>query len=256
MGGLPVEGIQAFSDGTHDGFFLIMERLVDTLAGRINEWSENPATETSLDQKLNIAQQLADALRYLHERRIVFRDLKPANIGFSQYDDKLKLFDFGLSTELPKLGNSDDTYVMSGSGTRRYMAVEVVKKHPYNCKADVYGWSMVLWEILNLTKPYEEYSTEEHYLKVCKFGERPTLSASLPCSIQSLLEDCWTGVVSRRLDMSEVCKRLDQIEEGQQKVERPRVVRAEVWKTVGKMKRLSSSSDSNTVDESISEWSV
>lgn len=169
-----------------------------------------------LEERLNIAQELADALNYLHERKIIFRDLKPANIGFSLYNNKLKLFDFGLSRELPKDGKVDSTFVMSGVGTFRYMAIEVSKGLPYNCKADVYGWSMILWQMLSLRQPYEEYSTkDDYYLKVCEEGKRLKLSGHIPNSIEYLLEDCWTEDISRRLHMNEVYKRIDEIKKDQ-----------------------------------------
>lgn len=79
--GLPFAGIQAFDDGGHDGYFIILDRLQETLENRIHKWRQ-PLNDASLAEKGEHAVQIARAIAYLHERRICFRDIKPANIGF------------------------------------------------------------------------------------------------------------------------------------------------------------------------------
>ena len=69
----------------------------------------------------------------------------------------VKIFDFGLATFMPMEGEPyEDRYEMSGAGSPRYMAPEVLKDPPddYNLKADVYTFGMVLWEMLALEQPY------------------------------------------------------------------------------------------------------
>lgn len=59
---------------------------------------------------------------------IIYRDLKPDNIGFDVRGD-VKLFDFGLSRELPERKLDDGTYHMTGdTGSPRYMAPEGKKR--------------------------------------------------------------------------------------------------------------------------------
>jgi serine/threonine protein kinase len=86
--GLPIDGIKAWNDRDprHDGYFLLLDRLDDTLHQRIRKW-EREARENSNDcdssdrhtllTKIKYALELADAVRYLHDNRIVFRDCKP-----------------------------------------------------------------------------------------------------------------------------------------------------------------------------------
>ena len=70
---------------------------------------------------------------------------------------------------------------------QRYMAVEVIRKDPYNLKADVFSFSILLWEIMALTKPYNGVLGPQVKESVSLYGERPTISRSWPVGIRKLL---------------------------------------------------------------------
>ena len=58
-------------------------------------------------------------MKYMHKHSIIFRDLKPQNIGFDVRGD-VKIFDFGLARIMPEDGNPyTDTFEMSGAGSPR-----------------------------------------------------------------------------------------------------------------------------------------
>jgi serine/threonine protein kinase len=62
---------------------------------------------------------------YLHSHSIIFRDLKPQNIGFDVRGD-VKIFDFGMARIVPEGGNPyDDRFKMSGVGSRRLVTRHV-----------------------------------------------------------------------------------------------------------------------------------
>ena len=201
--GLPIHGLESFSEGRHDSYFIILDQLETTLDRKISHWRHGH--DMAVLGKAGHALELAAALDYLHQRGILFRDLKPQNIGFTT-DGKLQLLDFGLCRELPPSSYSvpDEVFEMSGVGTRRYMAVEIVNTSMYNDKADVYSWAMVFWEMLSMERPYSTHSVEDHKRLVCQGGERPLLRKHWPQAIQNLLQHSWTTSIPDRLSMKEV----------------------------------------------------
>lgn len=219
--GWSAAGIAGFSAaGRADGFFLILERLSITLSKKISRWREDEkirktmtkGRQTAKNQllmiRLNAAIDIASAVEYLHERRILFRDLKPANIGFDPRGT-LKVFDFGLAVEIPYNEESETTFKLAGNtGTSRYMAVEVIRKEPYNLKADVFSFSILLWEIMALSKPYDGLLGPQVKESVSLFGERPSVPRSWPVAIRKLLRRGWAESISNRPDMSSVLETL------------------------------------------------
>jgi serine/threonine protein kinase len=150
----------------------------------------------------------------------VYRDIKPDNIGILRkphaqctcgkrsnettidplsskqedctcFDEIPKLFDMGLCKELkpsyfkrhPMDGANapNDTYKLTArSGSRRYMSPEVAFGEPYNEKADIYSFGVVLYQVASLVTPYEGYSMKRHEEDVLESGERPSLKIPSP----------------------------------------------------------------------------
>lgn len=95
--GCAVGGPGAYSDGRHDGFFLVLDRLDSTLSQQIQEWERTNREQQGgavapvhvfsrnlgdFEERLDIAHQVGLALEYLHSRDIIFRDLKVSPVGF------------------------------------------------------------------------------------------------------------------------------------------------------------------------------
>jgi len=214
---------------SNEGYFIILDRLMTTLTDRIDEWKSEcraingvappdgtpvqmPPESTlreHLCKRLKVAYCIADALEYLHSRHCVFRDLKPANVGFD-CNDCVKMFDFGFATSIaPLLNQPYEGYgpLTETCGTRRYMAPEVALKLGYGKEVDVYSFGMLLWEICSLDKPFDSIqSVDEFHDLVVLCGRRPSLNIDplWTSSLKNLMCRCWSTDPLDRPNMCEV----------------------------------------------------
>jgi len=220
--GVAAAGAAGFATGQMGGYFLVVDRLYDTLDKRIDIWKElkrrklrhsSPANIKLLQamflQRLHVATDICGAIRHLHNLKIVFRDLKPDNVGFN-FEGRVKLFDFGLAKELdPLQKTADGFYEMSGgTGSRRFMAPEVALGQPYNLSADVYSFSILFWELVALEKAFGKLSQEEHRETVIKKDDRPPLKRDWRPAIQHILQNCWKRNPRERTNAQELYKQL------------------------------------------------
>jgi len=167
--------------------------------------------------QVRTAMALADALSYLHSKRICFRDLKPDNVGFDSMG-VLKLFDFGFAVgmdEPPKAaGGVCDSVTQGGRekgllyekcGTPRYMAPEVGLEQGYALPADVYSFGILLWEMCALAKPFSKVKSSDEFRRaVFERGARPKLTRAWPSSLKEVITGCWSPVASDRPEMLRV----------------------------------------------------
>ncbi|KAK2852549.1 hypothetical protein Q7C36_007750 [Tachysurus vachellii] len=132
---------------------------------------ERPLTEPQIRV---VCKQTLDALTYLHENKIIHRDLKAGNILLSA-DGEVKLADFGVSAKNTRTLQRRDSFI----GTPYWMAPEVVmcetsKDRPYDYKADIWSLGITLIELAQIEPPNHEMNPMRVLLKIAK-SEPPTL---------------------------------------------------------------------------------
>ncbi len=136
--------------------YLVMELIDgDTLSDRIKQGP------LPLEEALDIARQIADALVAAHERGIIHRDLKPANIKVRP-DGSVKVLDFGLAkvdSHQPVGPDAPTVLAMSEPGmilgTAAYMAPEQARGKTVDKRADIWAFGVVLWEMLTGQQLFE-----------------------------------------------------------------------------------------------------
>lgn len=130
------------------------------------------------------------------------------NTGFDVRGD-IKIFDFGLATELyPHLEVGNELFLLTGcTGSLRYMAPEVRWCLPYNCRADVYSFGIVFWQICSTLLPFSSFNLEQFDQRVLRDGLRPTMQSWWPNSseLYSKMQSCWEVESSKRVHLSNIC---------------------------------------------------
>ncbi|KAL3995800.1 mitogen-activated protein kinase kinase kinase 12 [Sarotherodon galilaeus] len=132
---------------------------------------ERPLTEPQIRV---VCRQTLQALVYLHENKIIHRDLKAGNILLT-LDGDVKLADFGVSAKNTKTLQRRDSFI----GTPYWMAPEVVmcetsKDRPYDYKADIWSLGVTLIEMAQVEPPNHEMNPMRVLLKIAK-SDPPTL---------------------------------------------------------------------------------
>ena len=145
--------------------------------------------------------------RFLLE--VLFRDLKPENLGFDS-SGVIKIFDFGVARDLVYVKEVKDR--LGFTGTPRYMANEVGAGKEYGLPADVYSFGIVLYEICTLKTPFSHLrSVDAFRQKVALGGERPKLSSVKHAGLRSLMQRCWDPIPDNRPSFTDIRIQLETI---------------------------------------------
>ncbi len=170
--------------------FMVLEYLPgESLADRLDR------IRMPLGKAIQIALDLASALGFAHDKRIVHRDVKPANVLHAGHD-RWKLADFGIA----RMPNSDLTQVGIFMGTPGYVPPEAISRGQYTPQADVFAWGAVLYELLSGRIPYEgpdTRTTNGYVLKKTAVNPR-TYDKSIPEPIAEVVMTALEASTKRR----------------------------------------------------------
>mmetsp|Transcript_10674 Transcript_10674/g.15702 ORF Transcript_10674/g.15702 Transcript_10674/m.15702 type:complete len:415 (+) Transcript_10674:105-1349(+) len=216
-------------------YFVVLDRLQYTLPVKLKRWMTTDRQckgvtgvfaggkkkiDSLLVDRLATSYFVASALDYLHSLNLIYRDIKPDNIGFDCHGN-VKLFDFGLLRETNNnVKTKSGFYKLTGfTGSIRYMAPEVGLHMPYNQSADIYSFSMLLWYIMALEPPYGFYSPEMIISRVFQEGDRPVTMVDWPEELSQMMEKSWSSRIKDRPDfrtVMEVIKRTVEVVDPEQ----------------------------------------
>jgi eukaryotic-like serine/threonine-protein kinase len=176
--------------------YLVME-LVEgaTLADRIKQGP------IPIEEALAVARQIADGLAAAHDQGLVHRDLKPANIKIKP-DGTVKVLDFGLAKTSHAAPQPEAcatvTLTEAGTivGTPAYMAPEQARGEEVDKRADIWGFGVVLYEMLTRRRLFQGENTTEILGSVIK--EQPDWNRA-PAQTRPVLRRCLEKDPKRRL---------------------------------------------------------
>lgn len=190
-------------------FCVITEYLSEgSLRSFLHKLEQKPLEEKflPLEKLIAIALDIARGLEYIHSQGIIHRDLKPENILINE-DFHLKVADFGIACE--------EVYcdlLADDPGTYRWMAPEMIKRKSYGRKVDVYGFGLILWELVAGTIPYEDMTPIQAAFAVVNKNMRPAIPHRCPPAMKALIEQCWSVQPEKRPEFWQIVKVLEEFQ--------------------------------------------
>lgn len=165
--------VQYLSSSKEDSCFNIFLEYVPggSVAAMLNNYG--PLKEPLVR---NFVRQILQGLAYLHDKNIIHRDIKGANV---LVDNKggIKISDFGISkkVEADLLKSSASNHRPSLQGSVFWMAPEVVKQTSYTLKADIWSLGCLIVEMLTGSHPYPDCSQLQAIFKIGTTGSAPQI---------------------------------------------------------------------------------
>nr|XP_021382275.1 serine/threonine-protein kinase Nek3 isoform X1 [Lonchura striata domestica] len=146
--------------------YIVMEYCDDgDLMQKIKHQGRNLFPEDTI---LHWFVQMCLAVKHIHDKRVLHRDIKSKNVFLTQ-SGKVKLGDFGSARLLAHPMSYACTYV----GTPYYVPPEIWESLPYNNKSDIWSLGCILYELCTLKHPFQANSWKQLILKICKGSYDP-----------------------------------------------------------------------------------
>jgi hypothetical protein len=164
-----------------------------------------------IDESINIAMQIAEALGAAHDQGVVHRDLKPANIK-AKADGTVKVLDFGLAKAGPASSSAGPNFSSANPaapsqsptittpamtqigvllGTAAYMSPEQAKGRPADKRSDVWAFGCVFYEMLTGQRAFAEDDISETLAAILKSEPDWTrIPSDVPPAVRTLIQRC------------------------------------------------------------------
>ena len=155
---------EAFWDDSAQTLNIVMEYADDgDLQTKIHQMKKNNGLFEE-ETIWSYAIQMIEGLKALHDKKIMHRDLKSANIFLAKNNNKkiCKIGDMNVSKVVK------EKVLMTQTGTPYYASPEVWNDKPYSYKSDLWSIGCVIYELCALKPPFKGKDLDELYVNVCK----------------------------------------------------------------------------------------
>ncbi|POG82093.1 kinase-like domain-containing protein [Rhizophagus irregularis DAOM 181602=DAOM 197198] len=157
--------------------------------------------ENNWNQKLYMLYEIISGLSKIHGKNLIHCDFHDGNIlnHNDENKDKIYISDLGLCQPVKSFLKKYDIY-----GVIPFMAPEVLRGKPYTPASDIYGFSMIMWELTSGVPPFNDRAHDiQLTLSICK-GERPEIIENTPQCYVNLMKKCWNEDPLKRPSALEV----------------------------------------------------
>eukprot|EP00794_Sanderia_malayensis_P007278 gene7278-8089_t len=158
-------------------------------------------TNFSEAQILDYFVQICLALKHIHDRKILHRDLKSQNIFLTKHGI-VKLGDFGIARVLKSTVELARTCI----GTPYYLSPEICENRPYNNKSDIWSLGCVLYELCTLKHAFQAGNIKNIVLKIIR-GNYPPISNRYSSELRALVSQCFKRSPIERPSVNKILKK-------------------------------------------------
>jgi NIMA (never in mitosis gene a)-related kinase len=148
----------------------------------LENYRKNNSRAMSEDRIWRYFIQMCLGLAYIHNKKILHRDLKSLNI-FLTKEDKVKIGDLGVAKVL---NNTDfaNTFI----GTPYYLSPEICEEKPYNEKSDVWAFGCILYEMATYKHPFNATNQGALILKILRGKYDPISSKDYSLDLRKMID--------------------------------------------------------------------
>ena len=167
------------------------------LSEKIKSQKNKPFTESDI---LDYFTQICLALKHIHEKKIIHRDLKSGNV-FLMQSGLIKLGDFGIAKNFQNTMDKAKTMV----GTPYYLSPEILENKPYDAKSDIWSLGVLLYEMMTFKMPFNANSLPMLSVKIMR-GNYPPPPAVYTKDLREIVSKCLTVIPSNRPSIQQILR--------------------------------------------------